>query len=413
MSICRLVLREIAYRKLNFGLALVAATMAVACLAGVVTILRLYDRATGEIMAKHEDDIRKATLKLGFNVLILHKDQNLADLYQDRFPTKFMPEEYAQRLVQKKVLTIKHLLPHLQERVFWKELQRTVHLFGTRGEVDQSGKKPLVDAVPPGKIGLGFELHQGFKVKEGDRLRLSLSRQGPSGREDLKPTDFVVHYLAPQRGNEEDIHVFLNLADAQKILNRPGLINALKALECECGLDRLGNVRKEIEKILPDTQVVEYQSQALARAEARTQAAAKRGEIKHRQEDFAALLVPLVVLGCMVLLGVLAFINVYDRITEIGILRALGVSSIQVFILFLSKAILVGLLGAVIGYSLGTAGGLGLGETPANAALADFLLNGWLLGLVLLAAPLLCALASLIPAVTAARQDPAVVLQQE
>src|SRR5262249_54833443 len=104
---------------------------------------------------------------------------------------------------------------------------------------------------------------------------------------------------------------------------------------------------------------------------------------------------------------------VYERVSEIGILRALGVGAGQVFALFLSKALFVGVVGAIAGYVLGTTLGLTLGGVSDPAAWLDVGLDPWLLGLVLLAAPALCALASLLPAVHAARQDPALVLQQE
>jgi len=106
----------------------------------------------------------------------------------------------------------------------------------------------------------------------------------------------------------------------------------------------------------------------------------------------------------------LAFMNVEDRVGEIGILRALGVGSRQVFVLFLAKALAAGVIGAVLGYAAGTAAGLWLGEPAETPAIA---FSAGLLAVALLAAPVLCALASWLPALRAARQDPAIVLQQD
>ena len=62
--------------------------------------------------------------------------------------------------------------------------------------------------------------------------------------------------------------VELHLADAQKLLGKEGLINAMLALECNCAdIDRAGTVRAEIQAILPDTQVIETEKIALAREE--------------------------------------------------------------------------------------------------------------------------------------------------
>src|SRR5207247_8740274 len=113
-----------------------------------------------------------------------------------------------------------------------------------------------------------------------------------------------------------------------------------------------------------------------------------------------------------VLVGFLAVVNVQDRIGDIGILRALGVGTRQVFGLFLAKAVIAGAIGGLLGYALGTVASLWLGETSAEGW-AKVAFSGTMLAGALLAAPLLCALASLLPAVRAARQDPALILPQE
>ena len=64
-------------------------------------------------MAKLKDDTRKAMLKLGFNVVILPKDQNLSDWYADDYASKYMPEEYVTKLANSRVVTVRHFLPSL------------------------------------------------------------------------------------------------------------------------------------------------------------------------------------------------------------------------------------------------------------------------------------------------------------
>lgn len=86
MSIWRLIRREILHRRLSFLLSLLSVTIAAACLAAAMTLLRATDLRTEELvgakeaethaqMAAMEDDYRKMMKKLGFNVLILPKDQ--------------------------------------------------------------------------------------------------------------------------------------------------------------------------------------------------------------------------------------------------------------------------------------------------------------------------------------------------
>jgi ABC-type lipoprotein release transport system permease subunit len=415
MTLSRLILREIGYRKLNFALGVFAAAFAVGCLVTQLTILRRHDQRTEQIIAAKqaetqerlavlEDDYRKLTLKMGFNILILPKDQNLADLYADDFAAKTMPEEYATRLAKSRVATINHILPTLQQKVKWPERERTILLNGVRGVVYlQSAKqKPLLEPVAAGTMILGHELARNLQLKAGDETALF-------GR------SFKVAQVNPERGNKDDITVWINLAEAQAMLNKPGQINAILALDCTCDtLDRLSRIRAEISRILPDTQVIEFASQALARAEARHRAGAEavaaleqektnRANLRAEREAFAAVLVPVALLGAAVWIGFLAFSNVRERAVEIGILRALGLRSRHVLILFLSRALAIGFVGAALGF----AGGV-LITRPAMPALQ----LPWL-PVVLLAAPVLAALASWLPALLAAQQDPATILSKE
>lgn len=415
MKLSRLILREIAYRKLNFGLGVFAVAVAVGCLVAELTVLRRHDLQTEEIvaakeaetrarMAGLENDYRKLTLKMGFNVLILPKDQNLSDLYAEDYAAKYMPEEYATRLAKSRVATINHILPSLQQKVKWPERERTILLMGVRGEVYmQSAKqKALLEAVAPGTMRVGHELARNLQLKAGDRATLM-------GRE------YTVAQINPERGNKDDITVWIDLAEAQDLLGRPGRINAILALDCTCDtIDRLSRIRAEIAKILPDTQIIEFSSQAIARAEARDRAASEaaaaveqekvsRAKLRAEREASAAILVPVALLGAAVWIGFLAFGNVRERAVEIGILRALGLRSWQVLVLFLSRALVTGLVGAAVGY----AGGV-LATMPA---MPSFQLR-WLAAAVV-GAPVLAALAGWLPAMVAARQDPAEVLSRE
>ena len=425
MKLYRLVFREILHRKLGFLLGVVSASVAVASLVAALAILQKHDARTEQIiatkeaetrrqMAALEDDYRKLMLKMGFNVLILPKGQDLSDLYADDFASKYMPEEYATRLAQSRVVTINHVLPSLQQKVKWPEHERTVLLMGARGEVYVQSKqqKPLLEPVAAGTMILGHELAHNLGLKAGDKTKLM-------GRE------FTVAKVNPEHGNKDDITVWISLSEAQEMLGKPGLINGILALDCTCDtVNRLGRIRPEIARILPDTQVVEFASQALARAEARQRAADEarasierekegRDKLRAEREAFAAVLVPVVVVGSGVWIGLLALVNVRDRRGEIGILRALGLRSHQILLIFLGKAAATGLAGAGVGYVAGRVIGLmwreGAGAPPIHLALVD----PRLLAVVLCAAPLLAALASWLPAITAAQQDPAVVLREE
>jgi predicted lysophospholipase L1 biosynthesis ABC-type transport system permease subunit len=348
--------------------------------------------------------------QMGFNVLILPAGQDLSDFYDQGYAAKLMPESYADKLANARIVTVRHLLPILERKIDWPEQKRKILLVGVRGEVPlahRDPKKPIASAVPEGKIVLGHELARSAGFAEGDRL-------------ELMDRTFEVALVHEERGTVDDITAWVNLATAQEMLALPGQINAIKALECRCAWADLAKVREEIGAILPDTQVTHWAVAAVTRADARLraqrEAAAaleheKRGRLEARAglESFAGWLVPLVVAVAIVWVGVLALSNVRERTIEIGLFRALGLTGRRILLVFLAKAVLIGLVGAAAGVAAGLTVAGWFGQSSSSQWLLDPLLP---IG-VLAVSPLLSAAACLLPAILAARQDPAVILARE
>jgi hypothetical protein len=428
MTIWNLLVREILHRKLNFALGVFSVMVASGSLIGALTLLRIHDIETGQIleakqedldksMADLKDETRKAMLKLGFNIRILPKDLNLTDFWSEDYASKYMPEDYVDKLANSGVVTVRHFLPSLEQKIEWPERKIKINLVGTRGEVPNMHKspvKPLVQPVPPGTIVLGHELHRSMNIKVGDDLKL----MGKS---------FKVHKCYAERGSKDDNTAWIWLAEAQELLDKQGQINGILALECHCTGDALPIIRKEIAGVLPNTQVIEYKSRALARAEARTAAEdrarltlenekAARAKLRQTRERFASVLIPVVVTACAVWVAVLGFTNVRMRRDEIGILRTLGVSAKHVLFMFMSRHVLLGVLGGALGFVAGVLAGGYFSAASEGAKVqiigADFSLASLLLASVGGAAAL-AVIAGWIPALMATRQDPAVVLREE
>ncbi len=420
MTIWQLVIREIMRRKPNFVSGLVAVTLSVAVLAGSLTLLRLHDLRTEQIVTRKEqetrqrtalleDDYRKIMKNLGFNLLILPKDQKLSDFYADEMVSAYMPDSYATRLAAAKIVTIRHLLPSLQEKVKWPETKRTILLIGTRGEVPslfRDAREPILVAVPKGHAVIGYELAESLGLKPGDRITLFGRR-------------FAVSQCNEERGTKDDISVWIDLSQAQEILRKPGLVNAILALKCLCAGNELALVRRDVAAVLPGVQVIEEGSKVLTRAEARDRAAKEaaeavlaevrnRRQLRDEQEEFSAFLVPLVLLMSALWIGLVFYANVRERRSEIGILRALGARSGTILRLFLIKALLMGFIGALVGYTLGVLVGMIRGQ---EATLSLLELRVFLLASC--TAMVLSMAASWVPAYYAAQQDPAEVLREE
>ena len=428
MTIWNLLIREILHRKVNFALAVLSVMVASGSLIGSVTLLRIHDIHTGRLleqkqaeleqrMAQLKDDTRKAMLKLGFNIVILPKDQNLSDWYADDYASKYMPEDYVHKLADSGIVTVRHFLPSLQQKIEWLEYKRTIILVGTRGEVPNLHKnplKPLVQPVPPGTISLGYELHRSLEMKVGDKVEL-MGRQ------------FTVHACHKVRGNKDDITAWIYLAEAQEMLDKKGKINAILALECLCTTDALPKIREEIAGILDDTQVIERGSRAIARAEARIKVEEQarvaiekekiaREDLRTVRERLASILTPVVVTACAVWIAVLGFTNVRARREEIGILRAIGVRSRHVMVMFVSRHVLLGVLGGALGFVAGVLAAVYFGAAHEGTQIRmidmDLSWAGMLLASVGGAAAL-AVIAGWIPTMVAARQDPADILRND
>jgi len=284
--------------------------------------------------------------------------------------------------------------------------------------------------IEPGTVLLGHELGVGHEA--GETI-------------DLLDTEFTIARILPEKGSKEDVTIAMHLGDAQSVLEKPQRINQILALGCHCAGSNLPDIRKQLGEVLPDTRITEFRSIALARAEQRDLVVAKQtmiltgmGEnLRHRQEilkqrkeilanmedsrakvqrlmeTLADVITPLVVLASAVWVGLLALVNVRERRTEIGILRAIGKGSGMIASLLLGKAVLLGALGASIGLFLGVWTARGLGIYALNLAAGHFHVDSKVLLAALIGAPLLSAVASYLPTLSALTQDPAVVLRDQ
>jgi ABC-type lipoprotein release transport system permease subunit len=237
---------------------------------------------------------------------------------------------------------------------------------------------------------MGSEAARLAAIAEGDRVDLF---GGP-----LR----VTRCLSPT-GSSDDIHIFGHLHDVQRMLDLDGVINEIRALECLClfeggttDLDPLTLAQQQLAEILPQAKVLLLDG--IARVRQRQRAA---------MESYLALILPLLLLVCGAWFGVLAALNVRERRSEIGVLRALGYHTGRITALFLGRAAATGLIGALAGYLLGTALALYLAprifELTGGSVKPMYV---WLLWSAMLA-PVFAVVFALIPAASAATADPA------
>jgi putative ABC transport system permease protein len=377
-----LIFREIIYRKLNFLLSLVAVATAVALFISFFTTGQASKRETIRLMRD-----------IGFNLRIIPRETDMSKFWATGFSEHTMPEEYVYRFASHKNIYYNHLTAMLQKKVTWRG--REVILTGMAPEeVSPPDKKksPMIFVIKPGTIHVGYVLADSLGVKEGDEV-------------DIFGKSFTVARYLPESGSDDDIRIYGHLQDIQSLLHMEGNINEIKALECLCfapGEDHLTVLREELEQMLPEGRVVQIRSIATARERQRLMI-----------EEYFAFIVPFVLIVCAAWIGALAMINVRERQQEIGIMRALGYGSGKIAVLFLGKAMVIGVIGAVLGFGIGTGLALKLGpdifEVTAKMINPIYGLLGW----SIIAAPAFVALSSFIPAMIAVSQDPALTLREE
>lgn len=382
MMILRLILKELWHRKVNACLAVLAITAAVALFVTFATMGAAAERETTILMRD-----------LGYNLRIVPKETDETELYGRGYPSQTIPQEYMARFAGKKSISYRHMRATLKERI---EVDGAgVFLVGIASEVDpsESDKTPMPKSyeIASGEIIIGFHAAGKLGATEGGQVLIG----GQTFR--------VEHCLA-ESGSEEDVTVYGSLADVQRVLNKPGRINEIQALECLCtnpSVDSIEKLRAELEGILPEAKVIKMQDLAEGRKKQRL-----------TTQAHLSFLLNFAIIGCAAWLGVLAMLNVRERASEIGVLRALGYGSPSIASLFLGRGVLLGLLGALFGFVTGTALSLSVGpgifQVTAQAIQPIYLL----LAATLVAAPLFTAACTLVPAAMAVRQDPAQTLRE-
>jgi len=383
MRTFRLILREMLERKLNSLLSLLAIVIAAALFVAFFT--------TGE--ASKNETIRLMR-DIGFNLRIIPEKTNMEKFWQMGYSEYTMPESHVHELASYEGISYAHLTAILQKKVIWQD--REVFLTGIAPELSTPGRKktPMIFSIERGNVYIGFEIAQGLNLRKGDTI-------------DICGKMFTVSHSLSESGSGDDVRIYAHLHDVQSLLNMENRINEIKALQCLCiehdtNTNSLSLLREQLARILPDAKVILIQNIASARENQRLMA-----------ERYFGFVIPFVVVVCMTWIGILAMLNVRERRQEIGIMRALGYSSSKIASLFLGKAVLIGLIGAVLGFGIGTALALKFGpaifKVTANMITPQIKLLYW----AVIASPAVCALSVFIPAMIAVAQDPAITLREE
>lgn len=321
---------------------------------------------------------------IGLNIVILPAQTDLDAWWIDRIPQGTMPEDWIDRLKAQDVAN--RLVPMLVARIQISSAEALLTgIAEERFKRDKQMRPVFGRMIEPGSIVLGALVAKSAGVEEGSKI-------------DIKGSTFTVARVLEPTGSDEDVRAWVALEDAQRTLGLDGRLNEIRAIECHCSegvADPFAALKTQLEPLVPGAKIVRMKALADARRSQRLLA-----------ERVLAYAVPPAIALAGVIVAILAAVNVRERRGEIGVLCAHGYSRISVAFLVLTRAVLIGLVGAILGWIVAIAVGTPIADRIMGSGPGVSLDVLFLVAVVLLT-PACTALASFGPAIAAALVDPA------
>ncbi len=405
MNLKSLVWRELAERPLSMLTSTLAILLGVTALVAIRHVTTFSEQAVGQQLQS-----------LGANVLVLPKDATLQDYYSADLNTHTLPESHVSSILLANLTGVERLSPKLcvsakvadrdvtltgilpQNEFQTKSLWQSVSLFSAKHEgCKKAACGPKTYDSAPETLASSRTIDQlkgneaviGADVAEFSGLKVGKSVT-------MLGEKLQVLAILPRTGTVDDSRVFAHLHTVQRLTKAGEVVNAIEVMGC-CE-DAAGGLVPRLAELLPDAKVVTI-SQVVS-----TQVGINR---LMSQMSMLVLGILVVVGGTSVASTISA--NVRERRREVGTLMALGATPGFVLRLFLLKAWILGIAGAVGGCVLGLAVAVLLGSQWAGVSVTP--LPGLLL-LTVGVALLLTTLAALWPARRAAKLDPCLCFQE-
>lgn len=329
------------------------------------------------INSSAEDKIKELTHELGKGMLVVPEGTDLESFYSMKYGTQVMPDSYVARI---KASPLGKHAGKIDPRLY--------------GNINVKGS----DIVLVGYKSWGYRINDEYQsmligsgaaksleVKAGDTL-------------DIKGNRFRVSKVMDPPPKGYDMAMFVPLHTAQKILDKPGKINALNMGGCWCKLD-IAAYAASIEKELPGTMAITVDGLAKAQI-----------QINDIMKQYSVLLWTV---GIILVAGSIVFLIIYmirkgER--EIGLLLSIGLSPGKIVV----KNIVIAVVTAVAGVLIGHVLSVPLMSWFGKAFMRVSLVPTWdYLPQFVTASFVIAVLASSIPSWFVTRLDPTRLLREE
>lgn len=405
MNLRTILWKELWLRKSRMVSGLLAITLGIAVIVAIQSVAAVSERA-----------VKIKLDNLGANILVLPQAASVDDYYTADIDAPTFPEDYVERVATSMLPGVDNLSPKLTRRVkigsvpviltgilpanelASKPIWQSAGLNGAAlaaacgvnpevkkgpSYVDERLQRKAITALAPTEVLLGSVAAERLNLKAGGRVTIE-------GRE------FSAARVLPETGTIDDDRIYAHLHVVQGLLGTGQQVSAIEIMGC-CSAISDGLLGK-LRNILPDTRITTI------------------GQIVNTQIETNRLMakVSLILLVIIVLVGAVSianymWANVEERRREIGTLLTLGATRGSIYRLFFAKSIVLGVLGGIGGYAVGTIAALILGPQLAGLSVQPipiYLAWSVLISLVI------AVLGSWYPTYRATRLDPASILQE-
>ena len=405
MSIYSLVWQELWHRKSQLISGLLAITLGIGVIVGIRSVAVVSEKA----VAVNLDN-------LGANILVLPQGASVDDYYTADIDAPTVPEGYVERIVTSTLPGVDNLSPKLTRRVkigeytvvltgilpaseiASKPIWQTAGLIGdalqttcaltnpvnqSSGFEDERLQRKSVDALGLHDCLVGFAAAKLLGVSEGSKLK-------------IKGSEFSVAKVLPETGIVDDDRIFAHLHTVQDLLGIGRQISAIEIMGC-CNAISDGLLSK-LRNILPDTRITTI-----------GQIVSTQIETNRMMNKVSLIFLIIILFVGGISIGNFMWANVNERKKEIGILLMVGTPKSSIYTMLLAKATILGLVGGILGYAIGTIAGVILGPQLAGIIVRPvpvFLVWSIVLSIVI------AILGSLVPAYLAAKIEPFAIMQE-
>lgn len=394
MKLNNLVIKELWHRKSQLISGLVAITLGIGVIVGIRSVSVVSEKA----VAVNLDN-------LGANILVLPQAASIDNYYTADIDAPTFPESYVEKIVTSTLQGVDNLSPKLTRRV--KVGNENIVLTGILPKSEIASKpiwqqglggsaakvscspSPVTANSDPKLQRKAIDSLAGYDCYIGSVVakRLNLSEKSSLK---IMDKDFKVIKVLPETGTIDDDRIFANLHSVQELLRTGEQVSAIEIMGC-CSAISSG-LLSQLRNILPDTRITTI-----------GQIVSTQIETNKTMNKVSLVFLIIILFVGGISIGNYIWGNVNERRKEIGIMRMLGYQKTQIYYMLILKAMILGILGGIFGYILGTVAAVILGPYFAGINVNPiYLLLVWSMLLSLI----ISISGSLIPAYLAGKIEP-------